>query len=401
MCFSFQGQRFLLTLPDYVPAAKCKASLAELIPKPIKLKILHEIGESGYQHTHIVVLIQSRVKLASKKKWNTFRETIGDYNLKPISTDEHFLNALKYETSEVKKKTDATSKVVLDEIGEWEPQIPYHVECIRFIQQCESWNVVITDHTYSEYICTKLNWAREVYQHSRNASFEFPSGEPYTWQQKVIEFLTQKPDNRTVHWFTDYLGGSGKSDLSNWLIAHRNAFLCDSGGQKDIAFAYDNQPIVIFDLSRDMEDYCPYRVMEAFKNGRMFSAKYQSCLKTFKPPHVIVFANFPPKKEKLSMDRWNIIQLEDGETDTPMLSTRKTAHGVSNNTKRPPENKRIIEEMSPTAPRTSREFGSVICPVLTTISTEPWYFDGIGEIRESPPARVGERVSHPGWLTKR
>ena len=55
--------------------------------------------------------------------------------------------------------------------------------------------------------------------------------------------------------------------------------------------------------------------MESIKNGRVFSAKYESKMKVFDPPHVICFANFEPKREAMSADRWAIVDLE-----APVLS---------------------------------------------------------------------------------
>ena len=63
------------------------------------------------------------------------------------------------------------------------------------------------------------------------------------------------------------------------------------------------------------EEQINYQVMESIKNGRVFSAKYESKMKVFDPPHVICFANFEPKREAMSADRWAIVDLE-----APVLS---------------------------------------------------------------------------------
>ena len=51
----------------------------------------------------------------------------------------------------------------------------------------------------------------------------------------------------------------------------------------------------------------PGTAVELFRfarSGRIFSPKYESISKTFKPCHVIVFASFIPDHAKLSQDRW-------------------------------------------------------------------------------------------------
>ncbi len=71
----------------------------------------------------------------------------------------------------------------------------------------------------------------------------------------------------------------------------------------------------IFDLSRTCADKIDhiYSLIENFKNGIMFSSKYESGTRIFTPPHVIVFANFIPdildRGNKLSADRWQTHEL--------------------------------------------------------------------------------------------
>lgn len=336
----------MFTHPGHLPPPRVLQAFAALLPKSANpaFKILHEIGKSDYEHTHTIMLLDKRIKCESVNKWKKFRESLGQFDLKPISSDEHFQNALGYDKSSAKKKTVETSKVVLDQIGDWKPVVPFHIQCIQFLQNVKSWKDVLVNREFSEYISGKMNWAREVYMHARcRSNFEFPSGRAYDWQQTFIDFLKTPPDNRTVNWVCDRIGGNGKSDLTNYLLSHENAFLVDCGKLADIAYAYDNQPIVVFDLARDTEDYCPYRAMEAFKNGRFFSPKYNSCLKTFTPPHVIVFANYKPDESKLSRDRWDIIELDEQKLShaPTSITDRKTAKGCPPSIKAPPGKKGI------------------------------------------------------------
>lgn len=130
------------------------------------------------------------------------------------------------------------------------------------------------------------------------------------WQWEIVDLVKTVPDKRTVHWYYEGFGNVGKSFLTTYLQA-KGAYVVTGGKVCDIAYAYDYQDVVIFDISRTKADTMDhlYEVMEMLKNGNMFSTKYQSVTKVFSPPHVIVFANFHPDMSKLSQDRWHIVTI--------------------------------------------------------------------------------------------
>jgi len=123
------------------------------------------------------------------------------------------------------------------------------------------------------------------------------------WQAHLMELIREEPDDRTIYWFYDTKGNVGKSTMATYLQRNENAMVVSNGKTGDIAHVYDGQPIIIWDLSRSQEEHVNYGPMEDFKNGRIFSPKYDSCVKEFAPPHVLVFANFPCPLGKFSEDR--------------------------------------------------------------------------------------------------
>ncbi len=54
-----------------------------------------------------------------------------------------------------------------------------------------------------------------------------------------------------------------------------------------------------------------YDSIEQLKNGYFVSTKYESCQCIFNPPVVIIFANFPPNRAKMSEDRWFVMMVKD------------------------------------------------------------------------------------------
>lgn len=123
------------------------------------------------------------------------------------------------------------------------------------------------------------------------------------WQQEIMDILAQPPHDRHIHWVLDHEGGKGKTFLAKHLVSVHGAFYTNGGKHGDVAYAYQGQGIVIFDFVRETQDYVNYGSIESIKNGILSSNKYESALKTFPTPHVLVFANFHPAMGKLSADR--------------------------------------------------------------------------------------------------
>jgi len=133
----------------------------------------------------------------------------------------------------------------------------------------------------------------------------------YPWQQMVVDMLKEPVNDREIVWIYDEIGCKGKTALSKYLVVKYKALVITSGGTKDIAYLAKNKvpKIVIFNFARSKEDFVPYEGIESLKDGLITSTKYTTETLVFDPPHVVVFANFRPNTEKLSKDRWNIIEL--------------------------------------------------------------------------------------------
>lgn len=130
------------------------------------------------------------------------------------------------------------------------------------------------------------------------------------WQRAALHLLDGQ-DDRQVLWIYDAEGNSGKSFLATYLLRTGRAFVVEGGSTRDLAFAYSDQSQVVFDFCRSQKEFVNYHIIEAFKNGRLFSSKYESSLRIFDSAKVVCFANFMPEWAKLSLDRWMCLSLSN------------------------------------------------------------------------------------------
>ena len=136
----------------------------------------------------------------------------------------------------------------------------------------------------------------------------------YEWQAKVLEIYNSEPDGRTCHWVVDVEGGKGKSSFCKYMAVKYNVPTIQGGKLADIInviFNLDMNAIrmVLIDVPRNLKNNVSYSAIECILNGMITNTKYETGLKVFNPPHVVVFSNYYPVMDKLSMDRWKIMEL--------------------------------------------------------------------------------------------
>lgn len=136
---------------------------------------------------------------------------------------------------------------------------------------------------------------------------------PRGWQCEVMDIVRSEPDDRTIHWFWEPVGNVGKSALCKYLVVHHNALVL-SGKATDMFHSIASNPkkrsLILIDAPRQSFDYINYGAIECIKNGLIFSGKYEGAQLVFNCPHVIVFANQPPRMEAVSLDRWHIVRID-------------------------------------------------------------------------------------------
>lgn len=124
---------------------------------------------------------------------------------------------------------------------------------------------------------------------------EYPSNvRMFGWQRDLVNLIAKPAPGRKILWFWSKEGGMGKSALATWMWIHMGAALFTNAKSADLAKAWKKEKIIVIDLTFSSEDHTNYAAMEAFKNGIVFSPKYESATKGRSRPWVVVFANRPP-----------------------------------------------------------------------------------------------------------
>lgn len=260
-----------------------------------------EVGESGTPH------LQQFVYYTNARTFTSVKKSF------PTSHIEKQAGTLEQAIQYCEKDGDFTESGTRPDdkrgkVNEWK-DILSKIESGKSLQE-------ITQE-YPEAAIRYANGIKSMYELHR-PKFKFDILQKYgkynIIQQFVIDYVNTPVHDRQICWIYDPKGGAGKTDLANHLMSQHNFKVFGNAKTADIAFAWDGEH-VIFDYSRSQESVINYGVVEDIKNGRIFSGKYQSAVKLYARPHVLVFANFLPDYSKMSSDRWYV-----HEYDHPYLT---------------------------------------------------------------------------------
>jgi len=132
------------------------------------------------------------------------------------------------------------------------------------------------------------------------------------WQGELNLVLNREPDPRKIIFIVDEKGGAGKTSFASdfYCQMHDNAQYLTCGKKSDMAHALRTDCRVIFiNCSKTQTENLNYELLEQIKDGCVFSGKYNSCMKRFKRPHVVVLMNQMPDMNALVADRYQIIEV--------------------------------------------------------------------------------------------
>jgi hypothetical protein len=143
------------------------------------------------------------------------------------------------------------------------------------------------------------------------------------WQKGILAAIEQRPDDRTIHWYWSNAGETGKTTFCKYLT-HKHGAVPISGKGADVRNGIctymgnndgDTPGLVVMNVPRCLESvtggYISYEALENVKDMYFYSGKYEGGVVCGNCPHLYIFANFPPETEKMSADRWVIVNIDD------------------------------------------------------------------------------------------
>jgi len=302
--FSFQNTRVMLTYKTHIDKTEMIKFITDLGPEVVFCRCAHETGDEhhNYLHTHVLVKWKGRVK--------TQNERFFDYkeihpHIKPITTNTHWANGLRYLAKEDKENADLLV----------EPEKKISVDRIW---DCKNIKEAL-DNNMTKF--SDVSGIVQLYK-LREYACEENKITPRLWQVVAAKFIDENKDDRSIIWLWETKGNIGKSFLVSYIEQKYGEQKClvltDFGRLTDTANIVQQKleagwscDYVLIDLKRSMRERDSiYPVLEAFKDRRFTNTKYMGgTLRLRKCPVVVVVANWLPQFNALSLDRWKIIEL--------------------------------------------------------------------------------------------
>lgn len=132
------------------------------------------------------------------------------------------------------------------------------------------------------------------------------------WQRRLMQRIEEPPSNREVVFVIDEDGNKGKSWFQRYCLQNLEGVqLFTVGKKEDIAYAIDESVrFLFFNVPRGAMEYISYPLLEQIKDRVVFSPKYESRVKLLhNDVWLIVFCNEQPDREKMTSDRYCLINI--------------------------------------------------------------------------------------------
>lgn len=293
-----QGQRWCFTHNNYTDDDQ--EFVCQLLASPeVRYGVYgREVGANGTPHLQGFVIFKDRVR------FNSVKERFGVLNVHLELARGTSLQASEYckkdgDFEEFGSPPSQGQRNDFAELKEWileQPTKPTSAQLAREFPQL-----------FLKY-GRIMEWVDAIYPKPT-----LEEGEPRNWQRDLESKLERDPDDRKVIFVVDENGGCGKSWFARWWFTKypEETQLLSVGKRDDLAHAIEQDKLYFFfDVPRSQLEFFQYSILEQLKNRIVFSPKYSSRVKVLdQTPHVVVFTNEQPDRNKLTADRFNVINI--------------------------------------------------------------------------------------------
>lgn len=262
--------------------------------------IAHETGENkDYPHSHVFVVFDRRVNLVDDTKVFDYEGIHPNIQLCKNSNEDS-IRILKYMCKE-----DEEMQKICEDMNLLEPE----VSLAEGVWNCKSLTEALRKYVKKPADAVGVRALWDSWNPADAMTITLRQ-----WQQELYDELQGPVDDRKVIWFNDEKGNTGKTTFAKYMASKSALVISGAHSMRDIATLieghlrhYPRFTTCIINLTRTEEDKeYVYKMIEQIKDGLITASKYQSKTVTFNSPHVVVFANWPPRRETLSYDRWDI-----------------------------------------------------------------------------------------------
>lgn len=255
-----------------------------------------EIGDSGTPHLQGFIMLKQRIRMSA---------------LKSAISDRVHLEVAKFPKNAAeycKKDGD------YEEFGSFDAHQGKRSDLESFKQDVKSGTLSVKE-LRDQHSLMFAKYGQFCYQYvqDNNSRVDVEDYPLYAWQESLFAVLKQPADPRKVIFCVDERGNSGKSWFCHYVASLLEGVQVLLPGKKaDLCMMVDPDSKIIFlDATRSKQgEYILYDFLEELKNRYIFSPKYYSILKALKHiPHVVVMMNENPDMNKLSQDRYHVLEV--------------------------------------------------------------------------------------------
>ncbi len=146
----------------------------------------------------------------------------------------------------------------------------------------------------------------------------------YPWQRMVINEISCSPNDRNIIWVCGR-SGLGKTQFAKYLVHHFSGvpLMGSCAHVLSVVAKFTSRKLFIFLATMEDRDRVPYKALECVKDG-LFMSHFGT--KGTRPvimnsPHVIVFANYPPREGGIASKKIRLLDLNFNDMEFQVNET--------------------------------------------------------------------------------